>query len=87
MNKQRQQLFVELFWCNHRYTMHTMLLGLIAVFALAASLVIGYPRGMTVAYASLFAYICSFAMHCVGVYQMCKEVEAYDDLYGEQIDF
>ena len=83
----RLKLFVELFWCNNRYTMHTMVLGLIGVCALALAIVIGHPRGEIMLYASLFAYLSSIGMHCVGVYRLSKEVETYDDLYGDQIDF
>lgn len=77
----------SLFWMTNNYTMYTMVLGMIAAFALAASLVIGYPSGMTLAYASLFAYICSFGMHCFGVYDLYKKVKAYDEDYGNEIDF
>lgn len=86
MNTERLKLFAELVWANHRYTMHTMVLGLIGIAALLAAIVIGHPRGEIMMYASLFAYLSSIGMHCVGVYLLCKEVEAYED-YGNEIDF
>jgi hypothetical protein len=75
-----REILGYLFWMSNNYTMYSMILGFIGVCALAASLVIGYPLGMTVAYASLFAYVSSFAMHCYGVYDLYKKIKANDDM-------